>query len=375
MTDGVAQGVRPWTTKFNAKPYDDRWMKPVEDFYRWHEASARYLRHTKSLAEIAVVISQLTTRVDPRHDDAILGAYQALLEARLPFDLVLDSALDRAASLAQYKVLVLPNVAVLSDTRCRALANYVNGGGSVVATYETSLYDENFRRRGDFGCSSLFGASWRATKRDVQNSYLNVDESSHPLLAGFGGVKRMIHGVNQVQAAPAASLLRAPLTEVPSYPDLPMEDVWPRVPHTDQPGVFLRQQGEGRVAYFPFDLDRTFWEVQSPDHGRLFANTVRWSLGGPGWVRIEGPGVVDVAVLAQEHTFTVHLVNLTNPMLMRGPVRELIPVGPQRIRLPRPVKSARWLVANKPATFTTAQGWCEFITPPILLHEVLAVET
>ena len=44
---------------------------------------------------------------------------------------------------------------------------------------------------------------------------------------------------------------------------------------------------------------------------------------------------------------TVHLVNLTNPMMMKGPFRELIPVGEQRVsvRLPegaRPGGSSCW---------------------------------
>ena len=30
---------------------------------------------------------------------------------------------------------------------------------------------------------------------------------------------------------------------------------------------------------------------------------------------------------------TVHLVNLTNPMMMKGPLREMIPVGPERVRI------------------------------------------
>ena len=33
---------------------------------------------------------------------------------------------------------------------------------------------------------------------------------------------------------------------------------------------------------------------------------------------------------------TVHLVNLTNPMMMKGPFREVIPVGPHRARIQLP---------------------------------------
>ena len=40
-----------------------------------------------------------------------------------------------------------------------------------------------------------------------------------------------------------------------------MEEVYPRVPKTDIPQVFLREMGAGRVVYFPWDIDRTFWEV------------------------------------------------------------------------------------------------------------------
>jgi len=31
--DGIAQGFRPWFVKFNAKPLDRRWFKPVEELY------------------------------------------------------------------------------------------------------------------------------------------------------------------------------------------------------------------------------------------------------------------------------------------------------------------------------------------------------
>ena len=56
-----------------------------------------------------------------------------------------------------------------------------------------------------------------------------------------------------------------------------MEQVYPRVPKTDMPGVFAREDGRGRVVYFPLDMDRTFWEVLSPDHGLLLRNAVDWA--------------------------------------------------------------------------------------------------
>jgi len=40
---------------------------------------------------------------------------------------------------------------------------------------------------------------------------------------------------------------------------------------------------------------------------------------------------------------TVHLVNLTNPMMMKGPIRELYAIGPQQVtvRLPEVAEPAK----------------------------------
>ena len=69
------------------------------------------------------------------------------------------------------------------------------------------------------------------------------------------------------------------------------------------------------------------------DHGRLLKNAVRWATNEAPPVEVEGPGVLDVTVWRQRDSMTVHLVNLTNPMMMKGPLREIIPVGPERVRI------------------------------------------
>ena len=45
-------------------------------------------------------------------------------------------------------------------------------------------------------------------------------------------------------------------------------------------------------------------------------------------VEVDGRGIIDVTVWRQRDSMTVHLVNLTNPMMMKGPLREAIPIGP-----------------------------------------------
>ena len=110
-----------------------------------------------------------------------------------------------------------------------------------------------------------------------------------------------------------------------------MEKVYPRVPKTDVAEVYLREVGRGRVVYFPWDIDRIFWEVLCRRPRQLLRNAVRWATNEEPPVDGHGPGVLDVTVWRQADSLTVHLVNLTNPMMMKGPLRELIPVGEQKV--------------------------------------------
>jgi beta-galactosidase GanA len=88
--------------------------------------------------------------------------YYALIEGRFLFDFVHEDKLA-PEDLAKYTALLLPNTALLSDEQCRQLRAYVDGGGSLLATFETSLYDERNRRRADFGwpMSSAFARTAR----------------------------------------------------------------------------------------------------------------------------------------------------------------------------------------------------------------------
>jgi hypothetical protein len=300
--------------------------------------------------------------------------------------MVHDQLLD-AQHLAQFRTLILPNIAALSTKQCRQIEEFVQGGGSIVATYETSLYDEWGVRRKDFGLASLFGASFAGTEQGpMLNSYLSLEKDPatgtyHPLLAGFEDATRIINSANQVDVKPLGQSISSPLRIVPTYRDLPMEEVFPPQLKTDSPhhpGVFLRDTGHGRVVYFPGDIDRTFWEVLSVDHAKLLRNAVLWATNEAAPASVEGQGIIDLSVWGQKNSMTVHLVNLTNPMMMKGPLREVFPIANQRVRIQVPsarrVTKARLLVAGKEIAYRRERDFVVVDVPSIGVHEVVALD-
>lgn len=401
VADGVANGLRPWFTKFGGVLHDERWLKPVEAIYRRLAHWEPYLRNEQSLARVGLVYSQQTAWFrDAKIEEHTNGWYQALIEARVPFEMVHDRLLDEP-HLAPLKTLILPNIAALSDAQCDQLRAFVQRGGGLIATHETSLYDERGRARKNFGLADLFGVNFAGrVEPRMQNAYLRLEHEAarnHPLLRGLENAPRIIHGVSRVEVEPREKLAAPPLTLIPSYPDLPMEKVYPHQPKTEIAQVFLREvevgwavpsppsgavrtprPTSGRVVYFPWDIDRTFWEVLAVDHFKLLRNAVTWATNEEPVVMVTGHGVLDITIWRQQKSVTVHLVNLTNPMMMKGPFRELIPIGEQQVRVRlrdiARVKRVRLLAANKSARVSRDESHLSVTVPTVLDHEVVAID-
>ncbi|MGC1242373.1 MAG: beta-galactosidase trimerization domain-containing protein, partial [Chryseosolibacter sp.] len=340
------------------------------------------------LARVGVVYSENTERNyggqswQKNIGDHENGMYHLLVEGSMPFEMVNDRLLDEQ-SLQEFKLLILPNVAALSDEQCDQLRQFVRRGGSLVATYETSLYDEEGKIRSDFGLADTFGVNYdNAVEGPLQNSYLRLKsdvaaKQYHPVLKGLADAYRIINTTHQVKVKPGADF-PAPVTIVPTYPDLPMEDVYPRVPDTGDRGVYLRELGEARIAYIPGDMDRTFWQIMSGDHATLLRNIVRWALNEEPLIEVDSSGsVIDVALWRQERSMTAHLVNLTNPMMMKGPFRQLVPVAADvSIRIPKgaKVKDVKLLVSDRKASYKIDGDVLKVNVPRIEDFEIVGID-
>jgi hypothetical protein len=311
-----------------------------------------------------------------------------------------------AADGSGVRVLVLPNLAAMTDEQCAHVRRFVARGGGLVATGETSRYDADGVARPDFALADLLGVhatgchhgstgpsepSWESWSA---HTYLRLtpsmrgrgdgpggsggDAVRHPVLDGFDATDLLPFGgrLEVVRVREGTEVLA---TFVPPFPIYPPETSWMRQPETAVPAVVVRDEsatGGGRVAYLPADVDRCHGRDQHPDHARLLANVVRWAAGVPQPLTVTGPGLLDCHLYRRGEGLILHLVNLTGDG-GRGPLHEVVPVGPidVELRLPRHAASiaVRALVSGGEHTVPVAGDVARFPVAAIAEHEVLVI--
>jgi hypothetical protein len=198
------------------------------------------------------------------------------------------------------------------------------------------------------------------------------------MLRDLEDAETIIGGTWQLNVKPHNDNSRPPLTRIPAVANLPMEKTFWTIDKTDIPDVFLNESKEGRVVYFPWDVDRVYWEVMAHDHALLLRNAFEWAANEPAPVRVQGLGMFDITAWRQRGSITVHLVNLTNPMAMRPNIHELIPSQPQMVEVQLPAgkraSKVQTLVKEGAMPHQQIGNMLKFIVPSVLDYEVIAVD-
>lgn len=366
---------------------DRRWQAPGINFLSWHARHDKHFHNVRSLSRVAVVASSRSTTkyVAPaggEKTDSLEGMYAVLTAARIPFDFVHEQDFSEKR-LSQYALLILPNVALMSDAQVASLEAYAAKGGSILATFETGLYDENGKPRADFALARLLGiqkagdrthSEPRAT--DVMTSvYLQSIHSRHAITAGFEETE-WISG--PIWSIPLASVSNPVMTFINPYPVYPPEAVYMREEPTNLPSVVLREAGKSRFAYLAGDMEATFWRTDNPDLERQLINTIRWALGDNASLHVEGEGLTEVFAWETEPGFAIHMLNYNGPNALRGRMRTPVSLGPQKVKLELSrdvrIKSASLLRAEVPLVFQQHGRIVEFTIPAVKLYEVAALE-
>ena len=420
MLEGFAGGIAPWWHTVSGYHEDRRRYDIVPPIYKWHKDNEEFLYNRKPVATVGVVWSQGNTTWYGRDESSVMvdlpwrGIIQALVRARIPYIPVHADHIDRDAG--NLTSLILPNFGAMTDNQVASVRRFVDGGGSLFATGESSLYNQYGDRRPDYALGDLFGAhltgKQRATSRESMRQRtssddwwagspnlhthlrltpelgMNVDgpkngtepevtSERHPIFKGFDKTDIIPFGglLESVNVEPGARVL---MTFIPGCPILPPEDAWMRIKKTDIQGLIVNTTAKGsRIVFMPADIDRQFARNNYPDHGNLLSNIIRWVTKDDIPLVVQGAGLVDCNLYHQPGRMILHIANLISAGTWRAPIDEYIPIGPitVNVRLSKDVRgrNVNMKVSGQKATVTVSNGWCKFRINSILNHEVIVI--
>lgn len=394
LTHGWAGGTQPWWHHIGSVHEDSRQYETPVPWFTWHhDHAAQLLTDRELVADVGVVWSQQNLdfygQTDPTQ--RVLAPYAGINRVLTTQNLLFTPVhVDRVAE-TRVKVLVLPDVAVLTDEQCNAIRGFVERGGALLATGDTSLRDADGVERADFALADLLGA--HATPRRLggldkprasiefwdRHSYLRLDDghvADHSVLEGLEGTRTISFGggLREVVVEPDRVV---PLTWVPPFPIFPPEIAWMRTPRTTIPALILGQSAGGRVAFLPADLDRCAHREEQPDHAHILGNIVRWLLAEDPTVRVTASAPVAVNLYRRADGYIAHLNNLLYDSKVPGRQARITPYGPITVEVrtgDQLITSAHGHVTGQDLTVGHDGQWTSFTVPMLEVHEVVSLQ-
>lgn len=304
------------------------------------------------------------------HVEAVLNACKSLLDRHIPFGVITDRNLHE---LSRHKIVILPNVLMMSENEANALREYVRAGGCLYASKYTSLVTPDGVRQANLLLADVLGVSYRSETKE-SFTYMAPAEGQEPLFAPYTRQHPAgIHGPQLiVEPCPGAQVwgeLVLPYTD-------PADPVRFASIHNNPPGVYTRapaiihhRLGRGQAIYVTGDLENA--PPQYGAHHDLFVRLIR-RLCDSFSFEADAPKSVEMTLFHQpdRRRFIASLVNFQKelPNIPVDGIRVRIRLGGKRPRrlllLP---KETEW-------TYTICQEGVEFVVPRLETLAMFALE-
>jgi hypothetical protein len=395
-----------------------------EEYFKLHVANVKareeWWRQSEPVPYVGIVASEQTRNLYaqaalPVYFSHTLGAFRALFEKHWPIRVMTEYDLEDG-DLHGVRVLVLPNVACLSDRAAEVVRRFVQNGGGLVASFETSLYDQDFKRRPTFALADVFHARYLKTHQvqlRSENLSLTIDRAHEIVIDPLIRQKQATAWLGGLDEPPANGSLALIASAVEAKPEtggtvLMSYRLSAAEKNTGHyPAVITSSFGKGRVVYLPAGIDKAMFFYPDTYMRQLIANACRWAAGDePPPVEVEGPLILSATFRSQpqQGRTVVHLLNdhssygrhsiyqklaplpaelqkswgFPNQSELRGtwPVREeVIPLHDIKIRCRLPhITKASQQPEGRPLPITHTSDGIEVTVPKVEMHSMVIFE-
>ena len=354
MRAGMSSGISPSLHVIGGVQEDQRILENGVEMLAWHRKNEEYLYNRHSAANIGLVRSMANTcnygrgECNIRTVAPMSGMVTALRKGRIPY-FPLETRQIKAKA-EKSRLLILPEIAVMTDEELAEVATYIRRGGSILMTGATGMLDALGYPRKRFPLDELLGI--RRQEKELldpvnrtqsfwsladysRHNYIRIDEPRHEIFRGFE--KTAIIGLHGQFYHVASDLLKPIAHIVPPFPTYPPEVSYMNDGEqvSNIPGILAGETGYGgRAVYFAADYDRRFALTNFPDYGNLLGNAIVWALGEENLpVTVRGKGELDCKVYNQLNgkRLVVHMVNYSGLGKFPSATEEFYTVGPEMI--------------------------------------------
>ena len=393
----IANGARPWLhlTGFFSEYFDHRGIEPMQEIFKIFKDRSDVYEEKKSAAEVALVYSRNSLDYEgganPDHNylDSFRGAYNALMQGTIPFNLISDKSI-KAGSLSKYKAVVMPNYSCISDEAAKQIEQYVKTGGTVVASYRTGFCNEWGEERPEPLMAKWMGLEYTGlTYLNLKAAYAAINQPNHELLTGFTGTDVIPLAGNVCAFKNRNHKDESLLSLIPPVEAFPNSGMSvPEFNVADDEGddiqlLFSQNIGEGKIVYFPWEPDRISFNFGLRDPMTLMTNAVLSSYKKPDLIFVDALGLIDISVMAGMSSLVVHLVNFNSSgggirSNHRRAVEDTIPVSNISVDLRLPENSTcasvEAVISDNQLPFKQERNRVKFSLPTLKEFESIIIK-
>lgn len=272
--------------------------KKVFQFHKEHE---KLFSSLESMAKVVVMRKAMW-----QNDPEVYGWIRALTESHIPFDELRLMELTDLDQLNGKEIVVLGDMKFLSDQQAQILDNFAANGGTVIATGETGLYDDQFRVRSGMALNCLGIEKVKEIQNGLMSSIFEIPEAEKELFPRCKQTPFIAPGPNLVSVQPKDTVQKY-LQLIPEHPFGPPERCYFNEV-TQEPGILVSKYHKGRGVYIPWQIG-SFYRQEGYQNTLNMMQDILFSLCG---IEELAPGLtpmVEVNICRNEKKQIIQLVN------------------------------------------------------------------
>jgi hypothetical protein len=309
---------------------EDRFaLEAAQPIYRWLREHQDYFVGQQSAARVLLM---------GRSQNTLRGLFRFLSEEHIPFGVV-----DNLDWIGKRDV----DLVIAADEAPKGLEAWVRGGGRLLLTGTATPPM-------DLGKPVKL---WQ----DIQGYFRIRDHSLFPSLKSTN--LAFVYGdYLEVQGA-------SPVTFIPPSMFGPPELVHVDWKDTDAPGLILKDYGQGRVAWLPWDIGSLYYQHSSETHAGLLRDLTDHLLPHGRQLKTNAHPLVETVLMQQSGRRLVHFVNLSGHS--QTAYFDAVPMSGIQVQVAGAYRSAKIVSSAKSLPVRQNAGYTEFTLPALAQYELV----